>query len=468
MIKTDNVRRAVMIPAMTIALSACSLSEPYTPPEAALPAQFSEGGGDSIANVAEVRWWEALRDRQLDGFVSRGLAQNLDIQAATERFNAAAAVAQGTGIAVGGGLNASGGVRGGSNDPEEEFAAGTVSVSWLADFFGLLSGQREVAAAELEAAGYGVEQTRLAFLAELSTAYVNARFFQNDLELTRQNLASRRTTLDLTQRLVDASVATTVDLQLARGLVDETRAQIPRQEAQFRIQSHRIATLLGAPASSLVPQMSRGAPQPIPRRIYSSGVPADLLRNRPDIRIAERRLAAAVARIGVARADLYPSISLTGRITGEAGGASLDETTWSFGPIVNLPIFGRRALEARVTEREALAREALAIWKNTVLRGVEEVENALVSLNRSRQTAEAEQRAVETLEEALRLAQESYSRGERSVLDVLDAERRVGAARSRFAQAQRQLAIDFISLNVAIGSGRGLSPSVEGEGTGES
>jgi multidrug efflux system outer membrane protein len=320
----------------------------------------------------------------------------------------------------------------------------------------------------MQAAGYDVEATRLAFLAELSTAYINARFFQNSLELTRQNLASREETLQLTQQLVDASAATVVDLQLARGLVAETRADIPGLEAQFLIQSHRVATLLGLPASSLVREMSRGAPQPMPQRIYSSGVPADLLRNRPDIRIAERNLAASVARIGVARASLYPSISLIGRITGTTAGNSADEATWAFGPIVNLPIFGREALTARVSQREAQARESLVLWKNAVLIGVEEVENALVSVSRARRTVAAERNALETLEESLRLAQDAYSRGERSVLDVLDAERRVGAARIRLAQAQRQSALDFVALNVAIGSGRGLGPAAQGQDRGES
>lgn len=453
----DLSRHLVMV-ALSVTLGACSVSEPYSSPEATLPGSFSEGDSGSVGEVAQLRWWENFNDRQLTKLVERGLDQNLSIQAAQERFAAASAVARGAGIAAAGGLDARGGFRGGSDEVDEEFATGAVNVSWLADFFGELSGERSVAAAQMEAAGYGVEAARLAFLAELSTAYINARFFQNSLELTRQTLASREETLELTQRLVDASAATVVDLQLARGLVDETQADIPGLAAQFRIQSHRAATLLGQPASSLVGEMSRGAAQPTPRNIYRSGVPADLMRNRPDIRIAERDLAAAVARIGVARADLYPSISLTGRIAGTAAGSSADEVTWGFGPVINLPIFGRAGLEATVSQREAAAREALLVWQNVVLRGVEEVENALVSVSSSQRTVSRQERALETWEESLRLAQEAYSRGERSVLEVLDAERQVAQARIRLAEAQRQYAVNFVELNVAIGSGRGLGP----------
>jgi len=454
-----GLHRHLMAGTILVSLAACSISTPYSSPDANLPDSFSEGGSGSVGEVAEVRWWQAFNDQQLNGLVASGLAQNLGIQAARERFAAASAVASGAGIGLGGGINAQAGFRGGSNDVEEEFAAASVNVSWLGDFFGQLSGERSFAAARMEAAGFGVEAARLAFLADLSSAYVNARFFQNSLEVTRQNLASREETLELTQRLVDASAATVVDLQLARGLVDETRADIPGLYAQFRVQSHRVATLLGRPASSLVGQMSRGAPQPIPGSIYRSGVPADLLRNRPDIRIAERNLAASVARIGIARANLYPSMSLTGRITGAAAGTTANEVTWAFGPVINLPIFNRRALAARVTEREAAAREALLLWQNTVLRGVEEVENALVSVNASRRTVTQQRRALETWEESLRLAQAAYSRGELSVLEVLDSERRLGDARIRLAEAQRQHAINFVALNVAIGSGRGLGPT---------
>ncbi|WP_112322092.1 efflux transporter outer membrane subunit [Oceanibium sediminis] len=449
--------RASIASLSAVGLVSCSGAEPYTSPQMDLPASFLQSSGGSIGQVADVRWWQAFSDSRLNSLVSRGLSQNLDTRIAGERMSAAAAVARGAGIALGGGFNGAAGVRGGSNAVDERFATGTVQVSWVLDFFGRLSGQRAVAAADLEAAGFGVEQARLAFLSELSGAYIDARFFQNSLELTRRNLASRQRTVDLTQRLLEADLVTSVDLTRARGLVDETRADIPDLEAGFRIASHRVATLLGLPAGSLVSELARGAPQPTPRSIYPSGVPADLLRNRPDIRAAERNLAAAVARIGIARADLYPSISLTGQITGTARSEGVNGSTWGFGPIINLPIFGREALTANVSAREANAREAMLVWQRTVLQGVEEVENALVAVSRARQSVAAQRRAVATLEEALQLSQDAFSSGERSVLDVLDAERRVGDARLRYAAALRQQAISFVALNVAIGAGRGLA-----------
>jgi len=303
-----------------------------------------------------------------------------------------------------------------------------------------------------------VETARLAYLSQLTIAYINARFAQNSLTLTRQTLTSRQRTADLTQEIVDAGAATVVDLTRARGLVDETRADVPRQEAQFRIASHRIATLLGQPAGTLGAQLSQGTGQPLPGRIYSAGVPADLIRNRPDVAVAERQLAAAVLRIGVARADLFPSISLTGNITGTAAGQSSGSSSWSFGPSLNLPIFGRGALNAALTAQESRAREAWLIWQQSVLDAVEEVENAIVSLNRSRSVLDAERRALATLREASRLSQESFRNGDRSILDVLDAERRVGDALINVAAAQQLLAVDFVTLNVAIGAGRGFGP----------
>lgn len=438
-------------------LAGCSQIEPYSEPEANLPPEFAQASGGSVGETATVLWWQAFNDDKLDQLVTRGLTQNIGIQIAGERFRAAQAVARGAGVPVSGGLLAEGGGRGSTNGPEEGFVTGTANVSWLLDFYGRLSSERTAAGANFEAAGYDVESARLAYLAELTTAYVNARYFQNLLEITRRNLSSRNATVDLTQRLVDASAATVVDLSQARGFVDETRADIPTIEGQFLVWAHRVSTLLGQPAGDWVPYLSAGAAQPVAGRIYRGGVPADLLRNRPDIRAAERNLAASVARIGVARADLFPSISLGGRITGNAGTNSADVATWSFGPIINLAIFGREQLNATVNQREAQAREQLLVWQNTVLLAVEEVENALALVSRSGRAITAEKQALGSLQESLDLQRSAFERGERSILDVIDAERRVGEARSRLAAAQQRHAVNFIALNVAIGSGRGLA-----------
>ncbi len=202
--------------------------------------------------------------------------------------------------------------------------------------------------------------------------------------------------------------------------------------------------------------MLKGSGQPVFRGGITSGIPADLIRNRPDIRVAERDLAAATANIGVAQAQLYPSISLSGSISpsyinqrGIHGGL----TPWSFGPTLNLPIFDGGRLRANVKSAQSDAATAYLNWKSTVLTAVEQVENALSAVRRDAQTVAALQAQVKTTQETLELSTASYKDGASSLLDVLDAQRQVSLAQASLAASVQQMAKDYVSLNIAIGGG---------------
>ncbi|MBW9117828.1 efflux transporter outer membrane subunit, partial [Rhizobium cauense] len=228
-------------------------------------------------------------------------------------------------------------------------------------------------------------------------------------------------------------------------------------ETNIRVAAHHIATLLGQPAGSLLGDLLKGAPQPIFRGGITSGIPADLIRNRPDVRVAERNLAAATANIGVAISQLYPTITLSGSISptyvkpaGFSGGSL---TTWSFGPTLTLPIFDGGRLRANVDIAKSDAKTQYLTWKQTVLEAVEEVENALSAVRRDAQTVEALRAQVKTTQETLELSTASYKDGASSLLDVLDAQRQVSLAQASLAAAIQQMATDYVSLNVAIGGG---------------
>ncbi len=197
--------------------------------------------------------------------------------------------------------------------------------------------------------------------------------------------------------------------------------------------------------------------QPIYRAGIISGIPADLIRNRPDIRVAERNLAAAVANIGVAQSQLYPTIALSGAISpswvNPAGGKGGGLTTWSFGPTLTLPIFDGGRLRANVDIARSDAKTQYLAWKQTVLHAVEEVANALAAVRRDAQTVEALRANVKTTQESLELSTASYKDGASSLLDVLDAQRNVSLADASLAAAIQQMAKDYVSLNVAIGGG---------------
>ncbi|GAA4175467.1 efflux transporter outer membrane subunit [Shinella granuli] len=449
-------------------LSGCVVGPDYQKPETALPAKFSESKATSGENVTLNPWWESFRDKRLNDLVHQGMAENLTVLQALERITAAEAnvIVAGAGALPSIGASAEASASGQDGDylrrtsgrdssSSKSLTAGA-SASWLLDFFGQYRRSKEAANASLDAAYDDVNVARLAYLSDLVSSYVNARYYQEALALSRKNLESRRETLKLTNEIKEAGAASSLDVLQAEGLVNQTLADLPGLETGFHQSANHIATLLGLPASTITSSLTKGAAQPMPRYATRTGIPADLIRNRPDIRAAERRLQAATAQIGVAEADLYPSIELGGSIGATrnfTSAATGNLTSWSFGPSLTLPIFNGGALKARVKIARSEAEQQYLTWKSTVLNAVEEVENAQAALIRDGQTVAAQRRVVNSYEQTLNLARESYRGGASTILDVLDAERNVATARLQLASAIRQLARDFVALNVAIGGG---------------
>ncbi|TAY93017.1 efflux transporter outer membrane subunit [Rhizobium ruizarguesonis] len=223
----------------------------------------------------------------------------------------------------------------------------SVSLSWLLDLFGVYKRNTESAEAALDAEYASVDMAKLAFINDIISSYVDARYYQRRLALSQANLKSRRETFELTKSKFDAGAVARIDVVRAQGLVQSTLAEIPSLEAKFRISAHRIATLLGKPAGCMVEEIAKGSNQPAFRADVNVGIPADIIRNRPDIRKAERDLADSTAQIGVAEAKLFPSITLSGSISPSGGinerGVYGNLTPWSFGPSLNLPILKRVA-----------------------------------------------------------------------------------------------------------------------------
>lgn len=464
LICTRTVSLRYAAPALLLLLAGCVSGPDHAPPEMPLPAKFGEGGTRSNGDVATAQWWTAYRDKQLDSLVARGLDQNLDVLQSLERINEASANVT---VAGAGGLpsldlGASHAVAGEMGSKRTEIGAtnttgGEASFSWLLDFFGQYRRAKEGARASLDAAYASADDSKLSFLKDVVSSYIDARYYQERIALSKANLKSRRETYDLTKSQLKAGAASRLDVVQAEGLVHSTQAEIPDLETSFRTSAHHIATLLGLPASSLMAELQNGAAQPVYRGDIRAGIPADLVRNRPDIRKAERELAKAVADIGVAEAKLYPSISLSGSISPSwvksAGASGGGLTSWSFGPTLSLPIFDGGSLRANVDISNSDAKTQYLAWKSAVLNAVEEVENALSAVRRDAQTVEALRRQVKTAQDSLELSTTSYKDGASSLLDVLDAQRSVSDAQASLAAAVQQVAKDYVDLNVAVGAG---------------
>ncbi|MFU0507843.1 efflux transporter outer membrane subunit [Pseudaminobacter sp. NGMCC 1.201702] len=451
------------VPFALLFLAGCVTGPDHEAPQTALPGKFGEGSTASNGDVALAAWWNAFGDARLDRYVASGLEQNLTVQQAIERINQAQAdvIIAGAGSLpslIASASNTTRQQKGSlfnADQPVQNDSSGGLRVSWLIDLFGQYRRAKESASASLDAAYASVDIQRLAFISQVISAYIDLRYYQERIEIARQNLKSRRATLALTKQQLAAGATSRLDVTQAEGLIQVTLAEIPELETNFRRAAHRIATLLGLPASSLVRELQEGARQPVARAIARSGIPADLLRNRPDIRAAERLLAASVAKIGVAESQLYPSVQLSGSISPSYiylnSGPNGSLNVWSFGPTLVLPILDGGRLRANVANANSAAREQYLEWKEAVLVAVEEVENALAAMNRSKQTEATLRKSVEAYKDALSIATTNYRNGVSTLLEVLDAQRSVADAQANLARAVQQTALSYVSLNVAVG-----------------
>ena len=232
-----------------------------------------------------------------------------------------------------------------------------------------------------------------------------------------------------------------------RALLEQTRASIPQLENGFMGAVYAIATLLAEPAQPLIQEMQKGAAQPRPRGSAAAGVPADLLRNRPDVRSAERALAGAVADIGVAEAALLPAVDLSGTIT------ATSNRTWSFGPALSLPVLNQPVLRASRDAAVSRAKQAELDWRAAVLSAVEDVQKAQSAYLRDGRRLSALSLTAQSYARARDLSRETYEVGTTNFLDFLDAERSMGDAQLSVAAAVQALANDWTALQIAAGRG---------------
>lgn len=443
------IARATLAAVVSI-LAGCAVVGPdFKAPQTAVPAQFIGADGQALSNPADTAWWTGFNDRQLDRIVARGLAQNLDIETALARISTAETRLGSTGVRAQaqGGLSAGTRREGGDDRPTVTADRATLTGTFVLDLFGGVRRGREQAVAGVEAAQFDAGTVRLAYLAAVVSGYADARYFQEALELTRDNIASRRRTLDLVKSQREIGSAADLEVAQAQAQLDTAIANLPPFENGFNLAVFRIATLLAEPAAPILKDLQRGAPQIFPPVSGRQGIPANLLRNRPDVRAAERRYGAAVAAIGVAEAQLYPSLDLSGSI------GARPSNSWGFGPNITLPVFNQGLLRASRETAKATAVEAELAWRAAVLAAVEEVQAAVSTDARARREVVALRDVVTSNERLLELTRVAYDAGSSSLLDLLDAQRATSSARLSLANAVRDAGTAWVRLQVSTGSG---------------
>lgn len=458
---TPSARLPKLLLAASVAalLAGCS-SIAYQKPTMAVSATFS-ASPKATASVdnSNRAWWKAFRDDRLSRLIERGLAENLSIAQAVERINEANAGMIGAGATV---LpSASGTVTGresGGSGASTSSVSYGASASWVLDLFGQYANSRKAAVANLDAAYFSADTARLTFLSELTNAYIDLRYYQESLALTRSSLATRKQTLELTQVLLSNGAGSQLDVLQAQSALDAASLQLPSLELGFVRSLNRLATLTAQSTATIERDLQKGAPQPWPRAKVNAGIPADLIRQRPDIQATERALLAATANAGIAEAQMYPSITLSGNIqlASLAGGST---TSWGFGPTLNLPFLDGGRAKANHQAALSKVNQAYLSWQSAVRGAIEETENALAAVRRDGRSIDAASKVSDSALRQLELARKSYEEGQGQILDVLNAERGLFDARAQLASSTRQYASNYVLLNVAIGGGIAALPA---------
>jgi multidrug efflux system outer membrane protein len=462
-----------VIPVLSLSLfSGCKVGPDYVRPESSVPDQWHEkavqGLEDGSADLQT--WWTVFDDPILEDLIGRSHVDNLDLRIAYARVMESRAR---LGVASGqywpnvdgvgfysrdrvseNGLAAP--LDGSSPDQTDLYGFG-VDASWEIDVFGRISRSVEGAQASMEASVENYRDILVSLYSAVAQSYIDLRATQTRLKYTVNNAELQRGTLKLTQDRREAGLVPQLDVEQAKLVLASTEAVIPTFR-QFEAEAiHRLSVLLGQPPAALYDELSMAADVPdVPEEVTAS-LPAELLRQRPDIRRAERILAAQTAEIGVATAGLYPAFSLSGTFALEGQDFSdtgdWDSRAWGFGPAMRWNLFDGKRIRNRIKVQEARAEQAMADYELTILEALEEVENAMVSFEQEKQRLGDLHRSVVAAQESVKLVGTLYENGLTDFNNVLDMQRSLTVQQDLFAESQGAVANNLVRIYTSLGGG---------------
>ncbi|MBN1510546.1 MAG: efflux transporter outer membrane subunit [Phycisphaerae bacterium] len=329
--------------------------------------------------------------------------------------------------------------------------------SWEIDVFGGIRRSVEAADSELAATVEDYRSVQVSLLAEVAATYIDVRALQSQIEATRRNIELQKQTLSLTRARFDAQLTSELDVHQARTNLATTESELPLLESGLTLAVYRLGVLLGGEPAALYDELSASRAIPQPPSETFVGVPTDLLRRRPDIRAAERRLAAQTARIGVAAADLYPRFTLSGTLGFDARDFShmLDgrSVTYGLGPAVHWSLFNGLRNLSRIAAQEAATHYAYVSYERTLLMALQDVESAMVAYKNEQARRDALLRAAEAARQAVQIAEKRYEDGLTDFQNVLAAQRSLVNLDNAVAQSRGQVAVYLVALYKALGGG---------------
>jgi multidrug efflux system outer membrane protein len=483
---------------LLLASWSCNVGPDYRAPQAALPAAWGDlGPASTRPSVTTTRpmpitqWWATFHDPQLDALIAQAVHANLDLRQARARILEARAQRVIAGAALepsldlspsyqhtriskngvagfGGGSGSispnpqpgqtgSGAFPGGAFPSEFDLYQIGFDASWEIDIFGGARREIEAANADYQASIENQRDILITVLAEVARNYVELRGLQQQLDLARGNLKIQQDTLAITRDRAKNGVTTELDVSRAQSQVAITAAALPSLDAAVRQAIDRLALLTAEPSDALSNDLLRPAAIPTVPPEVPVGLPSDLLRRRPDIRRAERELAAASARIGVATADLFPRFSLTGA----AGLQSLDlgslfdwnSRFYSIGPAVRWHVFDAGKIRANIAVQNARHDRTLAAYQKTLLTALQETHTALINYAHEQDRRQSLEQAVQADRTSLELARQQYTQGVVDFLTVLDAQRNLLTSQDALAKSNETVSANLVSLYKVLGGG---------------
>jgi NodT family efflux transporter outer membrane factor (OMF) lipoprotein len=465
---------------MAATLASCAVGPDYLPPDRPMPARFAAAPVLPLADdryaerpVETARWWRSLRDAELDSLIERALVASPTLEIALDRLQQARAQEV---VVIGAALPTAEFSAGGGWGTGSDLARGRASqtlisaengrgfsqvvnvvgfdAAWEIDVFGKFRRAIEAAQYDVDAAVAARNVVLVSLIADVTRAYLDLRALQMQLALVRKDIQVERKYLDLVQERYGRGITNELDVTLAQRQLAQFEAQVAPLTAQIEAARYVIAVLIGEFPENLGSELKRPGMLPVlPVRIRP-GLPIDLLRRRPDIVQAERELASATARIGVATADLFPQVALTAAAGQQTGVVPfLISPIWSIGPAFAAPLLDFGRLDAMVEKADYRGRELLFAYKQTVLNAVREVDTAIDAYDAQQKRLRYLSQALTAAQQAVKLATERFERGLTDSLNVVDAQRQEYQIEQQYILAQQLAAAQFAVLYKSLGGG---------------
>ena len=464
-IRTGRMIKGLRLISLLIILSfsACIKVGPdYRPPEMDVPDKWHSDSSEKISTESDstnlAKWWESFNDPMLTDLINRAILSNLSIKEAALRLTEARIRRGVTGADKYPSVSSSASVsKSYTSGMSNTFYQLGFDANWEIDLFGGIRRSIEASDADLESSRESLRDVTISLISEVALNYIQLRLYQSELDITSSNLKAQEETHEIVTWRYKAGLVTELDLKKSEYSLEQTRAQVPSILLNIEQAENKIAVLLGCNPGELKEELSPVKAVPVVQNKIKTGIPADLLRQRPDLRKAERDLAAQTARIGVAVSDLYPAITLSGSLKASSSTLSSltdsDNLSRSIGPSISWPVFRGGAIKKNIEIQSTVADQLLVQYKSILLSAVEEVENALSSCFYQQIKNVSLNKACSAAQRAYELAKIQYSSGLVDFQVLLEAQRTLLSLQDQVTQSEGQVSINYITLYKALGGG---------------